>query len=31
MNLVERAKGIILKPSETWAEVKTEEATISDL
>lgn len=31
MNLVERAKGIILKPSETWAEIKAEQISISDL
>ncbi len=31
MNLVDRAKGIILKPSETWAEIKTEQVSISDL
>lgn len=31
MNLVERAKGIILSPSDTWAEVKAEQATIGEL
>jgi len=31
MNLVERAKNIILKPSETWAEIKAEQISISDL
>lgn len=31
MNLVERAKGIIVKPSQTWAEIKAEQVTISEL
>ncbi len=31
MNLVERAKGIILKPSQTWLEIKEEKTTISEL
>lgn len=31
MNLVERAKNIILKPSQTWLEIKEEKATISGL
>lgn len=31
MNLVERAKGIILRPSETWAEIKAEKLTIGEL
>lgn len=28
MNILERAKNIILKPSETWPEIKTEQTTI---
>jgi len=31
MNLVERAKGIILKPTQTWETIKAEQATIKDL
>jgi hypothetical protein len=31
MNLVERAKEIILKPQETWLKIKGEETTIKDL
>uniref|UniRef100_A0A7C4NVH3 YIP1 family protein n=1 Tax=Thermodesulfobacterium geofontis TaxID=1295609 RepID=A0A7C4NVH3_9BACT len=31
MNIVESAKNIILKPSETWTEIKAEEVSISDL
>lgn len=31
MNIVERAKGIILKPSETWQEIKAEQVTIGEL
>jgi hypothetical protein len=31
MNLVERAKEIILKPQETWEKLKGEETTIKDL
>jgi len=31
MNIVERAKNIILKPSETWTKIKAEEVSISDL
>ena len=31
MNLVERAKGIILRPSQTWLEIKEEKTTISEL
>jgi hypothetical protein len=31
MNLVERAKEIILKPKETWEKVKGEETTVKDL
>ncbi len=31
MNLVERSKNIILKPSQTWLEIKDEKATISEL
>lgn len=31
MNIVERVKGIILKPSETWHEIKREEVTIGEL
>ncbi len=31
MNLVERAKGIILRPSETWADIKAEHLTIGEL
>jgi len=31
MNLVERAKSIIFKPSETWMAVKTEQATVKEL
>jgi len=31
MNLVERAKGIMFKPSETWAVVKNEQTTIKEL
>jgi hypothetical protein len=31
MNLVERAKGIILKPTQTWETIKAEQTTIKDL
>lgn len=31
MNIVERTKSIILKPSETWQEIKTEQVTIGEL
>jgi hypothetical protein len=31
MNLVERAKNIILKPKETWPEIKNEQTTIANL
>lgn len=31
MNIVERAKGIILKPSEAWQEIKGEQVTIAEL
>ena len=31
MNLVERAKSIIFKPSETWMAVKTEQTTVKEL
>jgi len=31
MNLVERAKGIILKPTATWETVKAEQTTIKEL
>ncbi|MDD3846948.1 MAG: Yip1 family protein [Syntrophorhabdaceae bacterium] len=31
MNLVERAKGIMFKPTETWETVKTEQITIKEL
>jgi len=31
MNIVERAKNIILKPSETWTEIQAEQMSISDL
>jgi hypothetical protein len=31
MNLVERAKSIIFKPSETWMGVKTEQTTVKEL
>ncbi len=31
MNLVERAKSIMLKPTVTWETIKAEEATIKDL
>jgi Yip1 domain len=31
MNIVQRVKDIVLKPKETWAEIKTEQATIRDL
>lgn len=31
MDLVERAKSIILKPAQTWTEIKEEKATISEL
>lgn len=31
MNLVERAKEIILKPNETWVKIKGEETTIKEL
>lgn len=31
MNLVERAKDIILKPQETWEKIKGEETTIKEL
>ncbi|MFN3396696.1 MAG: Yip1 family protein [Thermodesulfovibrionales bacterium] len=31
MNIVERAKGIILKPTETWREIKEEQITIGEL
>lgn len=31
MNLVERAKNIILKPKETWLEIKDEKTTVKDL
>ncbi len=31
MNIFERAKSIILKPLETWQEIKTEQATIGDM
>ncbi len=31
MNLVERAKNIILKPSQTWPEIKDEQITIPEL
>jgi len=31
MNIVERAKNIILKPSQTWAEIHAEQMSISDL
>jgi len=31
MNLVEMAKGIILRPSQTWLEIKEEKTTISEL
>lgn len=31
MNLVERAKNIVLKPKETWVEIKNEKTTVKDL
>ncbi len=31
MKIIERAKGIILKPSATWAEIKEEQVTIGEL
>ncbi|MBP7528921.1 MAG: YIP1 family protein [Syntrophorhabdaceae bacterium] len=31
MNLVERAKGIMLKPAQTWETIKAEQTTIKDL
>lgn len=31
MNLVERAKGIMLKPTQTWETIKAEQTTIKDL
>lgn len=31
MNLVERVKGIILRSSETWAEIKAEQLTIGEM
>jgi len=31
MNIVERTKNIILKPSQTWAEIHAEQMSISDL
>ncbi len=31
MNIVQRVKDIILKPADTWAEIKTEQVTIKDL
>ncbi|GAB4538904.1 MAG: Yip1 family protein [Thermodesulfovibrionia bacterium] len=31
MNIIERAKGIILKPSETWQEIKREQISIGEL
>lgn len=31
MNLVERAKGIMFKPAQTWETIKAEETTIKDL
>ncbi|OGP52078.1 MAG: hypothetical protein A2Y79_12300 [Deltaproteobacteria bacterium RBG_13_43_22] len=31
MNIVQRVKDIIVKPTETWAEIKTEQVTIKEL
>jgi hypothetical protein len=31
MNIVQRVKDIILKPSDTWAEIKAEQVTIKEL
>jgi len=31
MNIVQRVKDIILKPTDTWAEIKTEQTTIREL
>jgi hypothetical protein len=31
MNIVQRVKDILLKPTDTWAEIKTEQATIKEL
>lgn len=31
MKIIERAKGIILKPSATWSEIKEEQVTIGEL
>jgi hypothetical protein len=31
MNIVQRVKDIILKPTDTWAEIKTEQVTIKEL
>ena len=31
MNIVQRVKDIILKPTDTWAEIKTEQVTIQEL
>jgi hypothetical protein len=31
MNIIQRVKDIILKPTDTWAEIKTEQTTVKEL